>query len=532
MATKQPQTPGVYINEPTSFPPSIVAVETAVPAFIGYTEKALQSGAAVNVVPVRISSLADYVATFGGAHRDLYYLSTDAPAAADSRIASVTLDGATFYNLMEEPTARFYMYDCMRHFFANGGGDCYVVSCATYETPAAGGAPASPNQLTYQPIKDGLDAIANVVGPTMLVVPDATLLSQEDNGKVVQAMLNQCGARGDRVALLDVFGSDQVPWSPGEANEPVDSFRTMVGGNSFLEYGMAYFPFLNTSVVDPNEITMDNFDTSSTHKDVLVSALKDAVHALYPDPPGSTNQRANTIIASYISQIGLTPPTSTLTNTQLMNGLTANIPSFAALLVQIANGRNVLPPSPAMAGIFATVDNTRGVWNAPANIGIGQLISPVFDINHDQQQDLNAPPGGIAINAIRTFPGRGTLVWGARTLLGNSDDWRYIQVRRTMIYVEQSIKLALNSFVFGPNTPSTWVTVVSMIESFLHGLWSAGGLMGATAEQAYNVQSGLGSTMTSEDVLQGIMRVQVVLTMVHPAEFIELTFEQQMLGGS
>jgi hypothetical protein len=263
----------------------------------------------------------------------------------------------------------------------------------------------------------------------------------------------------------------------------------------------------------------------------------------YPPTNGTPNPRATSVINAFIDQIGhsvpTAPPTGSppqtpapITDQQLMNGLTANIPAFSQILTQIANARNILPPSPAMAGVFTTMDAVRGVWNAPANIGITQLVNPVVDISFEEQKDLNKPTSGLSVNAIRTFPARGTLVWGARTLAGNSNDWRYIQVRRTMVYVEQSIKTALSSFVFGPNTPSTWVTVVSMIESFLHGLWASGGLMGATADQAFKVNAGLGSTMTADDVLNGIMRVQVVLTMVHPAEFIELTFEQQMQSGS
>ena len=93
------------------------------------------------------------------------------------------------------------------------------------------------------------------------------------------------------------------------------------------------------------------------------------------------------------------------------------------------------------------------------------------------------PIDGLAINAIRDFVGRGTLVWGARTLDGNSNDWRYIQVRRALIYIEQSVELALNKFVFEPNVAQTWVTVASMIGSFLRGVWQAGGLMGAIADR-------------------------------------------------
>ena len=138
------------------------------------------------------------------------------------------------------------------------------------------------------------------------------------------------------------------------------------------------------------------------------------------------------------------------------------------------------------------------------------------------------PMNGKAVNAIRTFVGRGTLVWGARTLDGNSNDWRYIQVRRTLIYIEQSVKVALDRFVFAANDGQTWVAVTSMISNFLQGLWSQGGLMGDKASDAFAVSCGLGSTMTPQDILDGYMVVQITLQMIHPAEFIELTFKQKM----
>jgi uncharacterized protein len=116
----------------------------------------------------------------------------------------------------------------------------------------------------------------------------------------------------------------------------------------------------------------------------------------------------------------------------------------------------------------------------------------------------------------------------SRTLDGNSND--YIQVRRTLIYIEQSIRNALQPFVFAPNTGQTWATVVSTVSGLLTTVWSQGGLLGATAAEAFTVQCGLGSTMTSTDVLEGWMIVQVTLAVIRPAEFIELTFKQMMEG--
>jgi len=125
----------------------------------------------------------------------------------------------------------------------------------------------------------------------------------------------------------------------------------------------------------------------------------------------------------------------------------------------------------------------------------------------------------------------GVLIWGARTLDGNSLDWRYINVRRTAIFLEQSIKLAIEAYVFEANVASTWVSIESMISNFLTGVWKQGGLVGSSPADAFSVAVGLGATMTGEDILEGILRVSVKVALSHPAEFIEINFAQGMQKG-
>jgi phage tail sheath protein FI len=203
-------------------------------------------------------------------------------------------------------------------------------------------------------------------------------------------------------------------------------------------------------------------------------------------------------------------------------------PFFNSIMGEMRKRLNVLPPGPAMAGIYTLVDNARGVWKAPANVSLSSVVSPTVPISAEQQEDLNVTPQGKSINAIRAFIGEGTLVWGARTLDGNSLDWRYVNVRRTMIMLEESIRLASKAMVFEPNVANTWVTMKSMIANFLTSIWKRGGLAGAVPEDAFSVHVGLGETMTPEDILEGILRVTVLVAITRPAEFIEITFQQQM----
>jgi phage tail sheath protein FI len=135
---------------------------------------------------------------------------------------------------------------------------------------------------------------------------------------------------------------------------------------------------------------------------------------------------------------------------------------------------------------------------------------------------------GKSVNAIRAFTGKGTLVWGARTLAGNDNEWRYVSVRRFFNMVEESVKKATYQFVFEPNDANTWVKVRAMIENYLTVLWRQGALAGAKPEQAFYVKVGLNITMTAQDILEGYMNVEIGMAVVRPAEFIVLKFSHKM----
>jgi phage tail sheath protein FI len=188
---------------------------------------------------------------------------------------------------------------------------------------------------------------------------------------------------------------------------------------------------------------------------------------------------------------------------------------------------NLMPPSSAMAGAYSMVDFTASVAQSPANISLGSVISPSVNINNENQEDLNLPLNGKAVNAIRSFQGKGVLVWGARTLDGNSKDFRYVSVRRTMTFLEQSVKFAAEAFVFEPNNATTWSTLRATVSNFLTNQWQSGLLAGQSPEDAFQVEIGLGSTMTPNDILDGILKMTVKVAITRPAEFIVITFEQQ-----
>ena len=345
----------------------------------------------------------------------------------------------------------------------------------------------------------------------MYVVPEATLLSKDDNASLMQAMLGQSEEMQTAVSILDVLGGhspDPVLYTQG-----IDDFREGVG-NIGLSYGAAYYPFLKTTITQASELDYTNFNGGNT----------DTLFALLQKLEG-----ANPALEEAIALIKNAPTDANVGDMNQALMLASKI--YKELFNNLLSEVNVLPPSGAMAGIFTVVDNNRGVWIPPANVPVSAVIKPTLDINNRMQEDLNVPLDGKAVNALRSFTGMGVLVWGARTLEGNSSDWRYINVRRMMIMLEQSIKVATKAFVFEPNNANTWVSVQSMISSFLNSVWKQGGLVGAKPADAFSVSVGLGSTMTGEDILNGIMRVSVQVAVTHPAEFILITFEQQMQKG-
>jgi phage tail sheath protein FI len=189
----------------------------------------------------------------------------------------------------------------------------------------------------------------------------------------------------------------------------------------------------------------------------------------------------------------------------------------------------VLPPSGAVAGVYAATDTNRGVWKAPANVSLSDVIGPVVKLDNAHQDTLNIDPTtGKSINAIRAFAGKGTLVWGSRTLAGNDNEWRYVPVRRFYIMVEESVKDSTYWAVFEPNDANTWVKVRGMIENYLTQKWREGALAGATTKDAFYVRCGLGTTMTADDILNGYMNVEIGMAPVRPAEFIVLKFSQKL----
>ncbi len=448
-------TPGVYVEEISTLPPSVAQVATAVPAFIGYTEKGPIKS------PTRLSSMLDFESLFGGPQTEEFSVSVETDPVSGL---------STLKELTRTTASNFTLYHSMKLFFSNGGGSCYVASVGHYAdvlTPAA----------EKGSFSDCLMNISKVDEPTIIVVSDMLKLSTNNYHTLCQEAIDQCAKLKDRFTIIDLADDDL----DGSA------FRNRALNN--LSYGAAYTPHLRTSMTYAYDESLVTVNITLTDAD--------------PDADATSSMLAD-----------------------LENDETA---IYNKVKARLANQYITLPPSAAIAGIYARVDGSRGVWKAPANVGVSGVIGPSRIISHDEQGRLNIDPtSGKSINVIRNFTGKGTLVWGARTLAGNDNEWRYINVRRLFINIEESSLKATAFAVFEPNDATTWLKVKAMIDNYLYGLWQQGALAGPTPESSYYVNVGLGKTMTAEDILNGYMVVEIGIAAVRPAEFIVLKFSHKL----
>jgi phage tail sheath protein FI len=470
------RSPGVYVEEIPKFPPSIAPVETAIPAFIGYTEFADDRAAGdLVLVPKRITSLVQFQQFFGGPQPEnkLVVRVEEVTREAPGKTVGITATA----DLTEANRSRHILFYALQMFFANGGGPCWIVSVGKFK--AVGALPELAD------LQKALDPLKKVDEPTLIVVPEAQALGLTDYLSMSDQVLAQCAALQDRFAIMDMHGGT-ISMSDAKADLVTAAGLFRAGGlTKNLTYGAVYTPNIETVL-----------DLTADETQVDVSYVKDGGTA--------TTGKLNTLQT---------------TNNQRYELARAAIRDFPCRL----------PPSGAVAGIYAATDNSRGVWKAPANVGLSGVVRPCVDMTNGEQDVLNVDPtAGKSVNAIRAFTGRGTLVWGARTLAGNDNEWRFVPVRRFFIFVEESVRKATAQFVFEPNDANTWIKMQSMIENFLTVQWRQGALQGVKPEHAFYVAVGLGKTMTPIDIVDGKLIVEIGMAAVRPAEFIILRFSHKM----
>lgn len=510
-------------NAPTS---SEIEAPTTIPAFIGITEKALNGADSLSYKPWKITSMAEFRQFFGGAHTPQFTISVTNNEKEKKSLGSFqTIDECKFLHVIP-PDTLFTLYYNMMLFYANGGGTCYIVSVGTYEEEKV---------IDEEKVTKALDALEREPEITLVVVPEAA--SNENGNRINSLVLSHCGKMKNRFAILDIQSNDPSD----DSEDDVKKFRADIGEN-FLSYGAAYYPWLNTSVLSKEDIDWrvlalyhtDDVDFSPIIEACVPEEFRSRVNTALSDIKGERR----TVTPTGLDGNGKekTPAATSFCPTDEMVDMKNKLhkamqhicPYYTDILNKVRYKLNQLPPSAAMAGIYTMTDNRRGVWKAPSNISMNCVNSLAKNIPYSELEGLNMPINGKAINAMRFFDREGVKVWGACTLDNNSLDWRYVNVRRKMIFIEEFVKNAAKAYEFAPNDETTWENVRSLIDSFLHSVWERDGLAGYTPDDAYEVHVGLGETMTEKDIQDGIMRIKLMVAVVRPQDFVETTFQQQM----
>jgi phage tail sheath protein FI len=605
------KTPGVFIEEISTLGSSIAGVPTAIPGFVGYTEKAIIDGtpwtypSSAPAPPVRITSLLEYQQIFGGPFSETFTatLTGAVPSPTTISVIPTSVVIPTPLPAISKMSSYILFYQ-VQMFYANGGGTCYIVSAAKY--------PSIATNIAVGPLSDGISKFEQIDEVTLLATPEAVFLSGSNRKTVYDKMATQCAKLQDRFAILDV-----VHDATNTIFQDATAFRNSQIGADNLKYAAAYYPALNTPTIysykdgdvlisdlrTPGLTPPNNYTYSSPNNKLSIIqngafseedfAVTNSQYVISPPASADTfklnvgtlitltpvttaaneNQfeigadvfvgtqnlvnaiNAHSVLSTFVTAVNTStlpssPSFKIIAKQQGTNGdyafigtatqyapntgnLSGGVPADKALYNSIKTELDkytiTLYPSGAMAGIYARVDADRGVWKAPANVGLALVNEPSIQITDDDQENLNVDSvSGKSINAIRAFTGRGTLVWGARTLAGNDNEWRYVNVRRLFIYVEESCKKATEFVVFEANTANTWQRVQGMMEAFLTGLWRDGALAGATPKDAFFVRVGLGTTMTAQDILEGKMIVEIGMAAARPAEFIILRFSHKL----
>lgn len=458
--------PGAYVEEVWSFPPSVTEVDTAIPAFIGYTQIAKKEEVGdLHLKPFLIKSLIEYRFYFG-------------EADAEQNI-ELTIDINQAMSARVNNPSKFQLYYSLQLYFANGGGPCYIISVGDFNS----------SSIQLSDLEKGLEKSGSVDRVTLIVFPDALNLPDAGSYYHLQGKsIQNCAEVKDRMALMDVYRTKN-DWK-----SDIQVFRqSMKPEIATRKFAAAYFPTLFASL-------------DYQYKD---------------QKTGMTNDSLVKLVSENVYRYGIT-----------LADLATKDQVLYQQAKQVINDHPMnLAVAPAIAGVYASVDRSRGVWKAPANININLVTNPTVLLTDKEQDVLNIDPdNGLSINAIRSFAGRGpAIIWGARTLAGNDNEWRYVNVRRYFNMVEESIRKSTEWAVFEPNTAATWVRVKGMIENYLTLQWRNGALSGSKPEQAYFVKVGLGETMTSQDILEGRMNVEIGMAAVKPAEFIVLRFSHKLL---
>ncbi len=453
---KKYQTPGMYVEEIRKVPASIEPVDTALPVFIGFTEKDLHSGTTLLNKSIRINSLHEFDNIFGDATAFRVQVQS---GDEDDLLAEVRF----------EPL-QFRLYHSLQLFFENGGRSCFICSTGVYPTTVV-------EADIFKRVSDALRSVAEEASITLILLTDAHLAGEEYYYTLCREALKQCGILKNRFSILDIFATSfHEDFSVVEQN-----FREKIGDDD-LKYGAAYYPYLETTF------------TSLSKQANTIIIMDDKMHRLWVAENANEDEKLTSLFYS---------------DRRL----------YESIKHLLSNKNLILPPAAAIAGVYYKVDAERGIWKAPAAVALDAVKKTTVNISENEQQNMNRHHTGKAVNVVKAIPGRGMQVWGTRTLAGNDHEWRYIPVVRFFSWVTQSIKLSIQPFCFEPNNSATRMTIKNLVENFLTDIWQRGGLQGGTMREAFFVRMSLNQPMTETNILESKMLIEIGMAALRPAEF-------------
>lgn len=516
--------PGVYIEEIPSGVRTITGVATSITAFIG---RALKGP--VNV-PVTINNFSDFTRQFGG--------------------------------LWVDSTLSYAVQD----FYQNGGSQAIIVRLVNDAETAQFVLPAGAEELTLVAISPGswanqllVSVNYNTQDPTAPVLsppaaPDANLFNlviyeRDEITQQVQkleeylrvSLLPESPRFLPRVlqqnsTVLNVLtGSDgtwEIPGSrPDETTDAVEAATTVTDGddltvNEYLGDGgdnPGLDAFLKTDLFNllsiPPPVRGQDTNAAVYAKALDICVKKRAV--LLVDAPLAWGSNSNNAVSNPISGL----------NSLGISGSAARNAALYYPLVYKAdplreNQTDLFVPSGIIAGLIAATDTNRGVWKSPAGVDLG--LSGVQGLQVNLSDDENGQLNPLGINCLRSFPVIGRVVWGARTMRGAdqlADEYKYIAVRRTALYIEESLYRGTKWVVFEPNDEPLWAQIRLNVGAFMHNLFRQGAFQGKTPKDAYLVKCD-SETTTQNDINMGVVNILVAFAPLKPAEFVIIKIQQ------
>lgn len=580
------QTPNIYQMESYPISQGIEGeLQTSLTAFIGYTERTEnEEGKPITGIPTLVKNMSDYLATFGGQYKESFEIEYDQVLDQFRLKNAEQIRGS---NLSKSPT--YLMYQSIQHFFDNGGSECYVVSVGGYT-----GQITSSDFLSGIDKLTEIDEITIVCLPECQLLDNEDCMAVQNytlghceklKNRIAILDVHQSLGFSSSDLTQDTFkfrnaitnglmyGAAYYPYIKTNYARSYDEANVIVNyelhqfelhpdyqgrwvnihGQPLNEYGYQQASSFNGQLHGPQQafikISEDILVDSSGYRVISNGNQIERVAGERPygifkylDQPDYYNNMGIKVTGKDSNQepedrlviVDLPVISKECTaSLQYLSNPKWNLASpivYRRIKNLLDNNFLILPPSAAIAGAISTTDRKIGVWKAPANIPLENVIEPVVSIDNGEQEALNVDViSGKSINAIRYFVGKGSIIWGGRTLLGNDNEWRYLSVRRLFNHVETSLSQATRFAIFEPNTPFTWLKLKVMVENYLESLWRRGALIGSSPESAFFVNVGLGQTMTEADINNGIMNIEIGLAAVRPAEFIILTLSHNRL---